>query len=167
MTSATAIMYAFAPIALHALRLRDPGRPRPYRLGAYQVLAPIAFISSNLIIYWSSFQAQWKLDLAILLGLILFTITRLMRRSEDRSPLRWLGSAWVWPWLGGMTVIGWLGCYGGDKRIPEWWDIAAVVAFSMVIYVIAVRVAVSSEEVGAAVAAEEAEIAAEPDLSLP
>jgi amino acid transporter len=165
-TSATAIMYAFAPIALHALRLRDPDRPRPYRLGAYRVLAPISFISSNRIIYWSSFQAQWKLDLAILLGLILFTITRLMRRSEDRSPLRWLGSAWVWPWLGGMTVIGWLGRYGGDRRIPEWWDIAVVVAFSLVIYVIAVRVAVSGEEVGAAVAAEEAEIAAEPDLNL-
>ena len=31
-TSATAIMYAFAPVALYALRQRDPDRPRPYRL---------------------------------------------------------------------------------------------------------------------------------------
>ncbi|MDN3351634.1 hypothetical protein [Actinomadura sp. DC4] len=36
-TSATAIMYAFAPVSLRALRLRDPDRPRPYRLPAPQM----------------------------------------------------------------------------------------------------------------------------------
>lgn len=163
-TSATAIMYAFAPIALHALRLRDPGRPRPYRLPAHRVLAPVAFIASNLIIYWSSYQAEWKLGIAIVLGLVIFAITRRSRPAADRTPLRWKASIWLWPWLGGMILIGYLGRYGGSKRIPEWWDIVTVSAFSLVIYLVAVRIAVSSDEVGAAVAAEEAEIAVEPDL---
>lgn len=166
-TSATAIMYAFAPVALHALRQRDPGRPRPYRLSAYQVLAPIAFISSNLIIYWSSFQAEWKLDLAIVVGLLIFSVTRLTRPAGDRTPLRWASAAWVWPWLAGLTVIGWLGRYGGNKTLPEWWDIVTVIAFSLVVYYAAVRMAVPSDEVRAAVAAEEAEIAAEPELNTP
>lgn len=166
-TSATAIMYAFAPVALHALRQRDPDRPRPYRLAAYQALAPIAFISSNLIIYWSSFQAEWKLDLAIGVGLLIFTATRLTRPAGDRTPLRWASASWVWPWLAGMTVIGWLGRYGGNKTLPEWWDIVAVIAFSLVVFYAAVRMAVSSDEVRAAVAAEEAEIATEPELNIP
>ena len=56
-TSATAIMYAFAPVSLYALRQRDPDRVRPYRLPAYRILSPAGFVSANLIIYWSSFAA--------------------------------------------------------------------------------------------------------------
>ncbi|GAA4638554.1 APC family permease [Actinoallomurus vinaceus] len=165
-TSATAIMYAFGPIALRALRMRDPERVRPYRLPAHQVLAPIAFIAANLIIYWSSFQAEWKLGLAIVLGLVIFTVTRVTRPSAERTHLNWAASMWVWPWLIGMIVIGALGRYGGNKVLPEWVDILTVAAFSLAVYFFAVRIAVSSEEVNAAVAAEEAEIAAEPELNI-
>src|ERR1035438_5526120 len=48
-TSATALMYAFAPVSLYALRKRDPDRLRPYRLPAYRILSPAAFVSANLI----------------------------------------------------------------------------------------------------------------------
>jgi amino acid transporter len=165
-TSATAIMYAFGPISLRALRLRDPGRARPYRLPAHQVLAPIAFISANLIIYWSSYQAEWKLGLAIVVGLAIFAITRATRPAAARVSLNWRSSAWIWPWLAGMIVIGYFGRYGGGEQIPEWWDIVIVSAFSLVIYYVAVRIAASSEEVVASVAAEEQEIAAEPELKI-
>jgi amino acid transporter len=53
-TSASAVMYAFAPVSLTALALRDPERPRPYRLPYPKVLSPIGFISANLIIYWAA-----------------------------------------------------------------------------------------------------------------
>ncbi|MFL6054051.1 MAG: APC family permease [Actinoallomurus sp.] len=165
-TSATAIMYAFGPIALRALRLRDPDRPRPYRLPAHRVLAPVAFISSNLIIYWSSFQAEWKLGIAILLGLVIFAVTRATTPPAERRPLNWAAAMWVWPWLGGMMLIGFLGRYGGSKVLPEWVDILTVAVFSLAVYHFAVRIAVSGQEVGAAVAAEEAEIAAEPELNI-
>ena len=39
-TSATVIMYGFAPVTLIALRKADPDRPRPYRLPAADVLSP-------------------------------------------------------------------------------------------------------------------------------
>ena len=166
-TSATAIMYAFAPISLRALRIRDPHRERPYRLPAHQVLAPLSFIAADLIIYWSKFQAEWKLGLASVLGLIIFAITRVTTPSAERVPLRWRASAWIWPWFAGLLVIGALGRYGGDNTIPFWWDILIVAAFSLVIYYVAVRLAVSSADVDAAVAAEEAELKSGPALNLP
>ncbi|MGH3375868.1 MAG: APC family permease [Actinoallomurus sp.] len=166
-TSATAIMYAFAPISLRALRIRDPHRARPYRLPAHQVLAPLSFIAADLIIYWSSFQAEWKLGLASALGLIIFAITRMTTPSAGRVPLRWKASAWIWPWFAGLLVIGALGRYGGDSTIPFWWDILIVAAFSLVIYYVAVRLAVSSTDVDTAVAAEEAELRSGPALNLP
>ncbi|MCO5994120.1 APC family permease [Actinoallomurus rhizosphaericola] len=165
-TSATAIMYAYGPIALRALRLRDPERNRPYRLPAHRVLAPVAFICANLIIYWSSFQAEWKLGLAILLGLVIFAVTRARTPQAERSPLNWTAAMWVWPWLGGMILIGFLGRYGGSKVLPDWIDVLTVAVFSLAVYFFAVRIAVSSREVEAAVAAEQAEIAAEPELNI-
>jgi amino acid transporter len=165
-TSATAIMYAFAPISLTALRLRDPDRPRPYRLPAPQVLAPIAFVSANLIIYWSSFQAEWKLGLASIIGLAIFAGTRLGTPAVERSSLSWKASAWIWPWFVGLLVLGALGRYGGNNTIPDWWDIVLVAIWSLIVYFVAVQLAVTSAEVDAAVAAEEAELNAAPELNL-
>jgi amino acid transporter len=56
-TAATAIMYAFAPITLLALRKTDPHRVRLYRLRVAPVLAPLAFIAANEIIYWTSWAS--------------------------------------------------------------------------------------------------------------
>ena len=48
---ATAIIYAFAPVALAALHRVDGGRPRSYRMPMPRVLLPAGFCSANLIIY--------------------------------------------------------------------------------------------------------------------
>jgi amino acid transporter len=64
-TSATAIMHAFAPpVSRHALRQRDPDPRRHCRLPAYRILSP-AFVSANLLMCWSSFEAFWKPFLAL------------------------------------------------------------------------------------------------------
>ncbi|WP_285579952.1 APC family permease [Actinoallomurus iriomotensis] len=165
-TEATAIMYAFAPIAITALRLRDPERPRPYRLPALHVLAPLSFVGANLIIYWSTFQAEWKLGVASLLGLIIFAVNRAMLPAGERVRLNLRSSLWIWPWFGVMVVIGALGRYGGNNTIPEWADIAIVAVWALVVYYVAVSLAVSSTEVNAAVEAEEAELRSAPALNL-
>jgi amino acid transporter len=148
-TSATAIMYAFAPVSLYALRQRDPDRPRPYRLPAYRVLSPAGFVSANLIIYWSSFEALWKLCLGVLVGLAIFAVTRRTETAEVRGPLDARAAAWVWPWLAGMVVIGYFGRYGGTNALPNWWDLVVVAVFAVAIYELAEKLALSSDEVGA------------------
>src|SRR3954451_17885175 len=69
-TSATVIMYGFAPVTLIALRRVDPDRPRPYKLPAGEVLAPLAFACANEIIYWASWTAISKLELGVLAGFV-------------------------------------------------------------------------------------------------
>ncbi|MDP9097212.1 MAG: APC family permease, partial [Pseudomonadota bacterium] len=64
-TGATAIMYAFAPVALAALRARDGDRPRSYRMPLPSVLLPVAFVSANLLLYWGGYDIDWKLDIAM------------------------------------------------------------------------------------------------------
>ena len=156
-TGATAIMYAFAPVSLAALRLRDPDRPRPYRAPFPRLLNPLGFIAANLIIYWGGFEATWKLLTGIFVGRVLFEI--MLRRADDvhRPDIDWRAASWIWPWLIGMTIIGLLGRYGTGSQslLPEWLDLLVVIGFSLVIFYYAVSLAMDAETISRIVAAEE------------
>jgi len=165
-TSATAIMYAFAPVSLYALRQRDPDRPRPYRLPAYRILSPAAFVSANLIIYWSSFAAIWKLCLALVLGLAIFGVTRMRLDATERSPLDVRSAIWIAPWLLGLVVIGYFGRYGGTNAIPNWWDLVLVSGFSIVIYEIAEKLALNGDQVRQLITAETADLSSDDQAPL-
>jgi amino acid transporter len=163
-TSATVIMYGFAPITLLALRKADPARSRPYRLPAAPILAPLAFIAANEIIYWTSWVTVEKLMLAIVAGYVLFAIAYVMGHPMERPPLDPRSLVWTVPWFAGLTVISYLGQYGGTRFIPEWIDLGVVAAFSLVICYIAVHFSLSSRRVAAAVATDEHEAAVQPEL---
>ncbi len=154
-TEATAIMYAFAPVSLAALQLRDPDRKRPYRAPMPKVLNPLAFVSANLIIYWSGFEANWKILVAIFLGRVFFEIA--LRRANDvrRTDVDWRAASWIWPWLIGIVIIGLIGRYGGHNALPEWVDLGVVIVFSLVIFYYAVSLAMDTDKIKAAVEVEE------------
>jgi amino acid transporter len=156
-TSATVIMYAFAPVSLVALRKTDPDRARPYRLPAVPVLAPLAFIAANEIIYWTSWTTVWKLMLAIVAGYALFGISSALDRPMERPPLDPQSLGWILPWFAGLTLISWLGQYDGIKVIPEWVDLVVVAIFSLVIYYVAGALSLPSHRVAAAVALDQRE----------
>ncbi|MDQ6848975.1 MAG: APC family permease [Actinomycetota bacterium] len=168
-TEATAVMYAFAPVSLAALQLRDPDRSRPYKAPFPKVLNPVAFCAANLIIYWSGFEANWKILFAIFIGRVLFEIA--LRRADDvrRTDIDWRAASWIWPWLIGMTILGLIGRYGGHNALPDWVDLAAVIAFSLVIFYWAVSLAMDSDKVQQAVEFEkrQIELEKEKDLNLP
>ncbi|MBB5168489.1 APC family permease [Mycobacterium sp. AZCC_0083] len=154
-TGATAIMYAFAPIALAALRSRDGDRPRSYRMPFPNVLLPIAFISANLLLYWGSYDVEWKLDAAMVFGAVLFFVGAIFKQTYSIDMMR--HGYWILPWLIGATIIGYFGNYGGLHPVfdgfifGEWSDLVIVAAFSLIIYYWALAVAMPAEKVKAAV----------------
>jgi amino acid transporter len=150
-TAATAIMYAFAPIALAALHKIDADRPRSYRVPLPAILLPTAFCSANLIIYWGGFDITWKLACAILAGLALFGLGAWRVRTGAMRTLR--NALWIAPWLSGQVLIGWLGRYGNGARniLPEWLDIATVILFALLIFYWAVAAANSKPTAAAAI----------------
>jgi amino acid transporter len=156
-TGATAIMYAFAPIALGALRSRDPDRPRSYRMPMPSVLLPVAFISANLLLYWGGYDVNWKLEIALVIGALLFFVGAAVKHTHPVDMLR--HGYWMIPWLVGMTAISHYGNYGAGTHpvfngfvFGEWSDLIIVAAFSLVIYYWALAVAMPTEKVEAAVA---------------
>jgi amino acid transporter len=154
-------MYAFAPLSLAALRRSDPTRTRPYRLPAAALLAPLGFVAANLILYWSGWKTDSKLFIAILAGLAILAVTHLVGAVEKRPSFDWRASVWIWPWLGGMALITWLGQFDGRKVIPFWFDMVLVAAFSLAIFYWALSLALPQEQVRAYLDAQKDEEATE------
>jgi len=145
-TSASVLMYAGAPLAMGAFRLRLPQAERPYRLPGGVVVAPIAFVIANLIIYWSGFEVLWKLGVAIILGYIAILMYQSDRPELPR--IDWARSAWIGAYLLGMGIISWQGAYGPNNtgRLGYPWDILTVALFSLAIYAWAVYSSLTTEE---------------------
>ena len=156
-TGASVLMYAGAPLSVGAFRGQVPEAPRPYKMPAAWLLAPAAFAVANLLIYWSGFEVVWKLGVVLVLGYIVIGVS--MAFDPQRPPLDWKSAVWLPVWLLGMGVISWQGQYSGaasaDKHpqpptntfnIPFWWDILVAVAFSVVIYLWAMRTKLPRDE---------------------
>ncbi|HWC40124.1 MAG TPA: APC family permease [Acidimicrobiales bacterium] len=149
-SSATALIYGTAPLALAALRRQEPNRPRPFRLRAAGVVAPVGFVFANLIIYWSGWKVDWKLFAAVGVGFLLLAISTITKAPSSRPPFDWKAAVWLWPYLGGMALISYLGQFGGGRNvIPFWWDILVVAGLSLAIYWLALRVRLDPRRVRA------------------
>src|SRR5260221_8373564 len=68
--------------------------------------------------------------------------------SPHAPKVDWKRSAWVGVYLLGLGIISWQGQYGPENtsRIPFWWDMGIVAAFSLVIYYWAISNSLSRGE---------------------
>jgi amino acid transporter len=156
-TSASVLMYAGAPLAFGALRRQDRERYRPFRLGGGEIISPIAFMVSGLIIYWSGWDTLQKLGFAIVIGYLLIGLNFLFKLNPHLPRLDWKSAQWLPVYLIGMGIISWQGryCNGGPasvaqchaaNRIPQWWDLVIVVVFSLLIYFWALAVRLPDDQ---------------------
>jgi amino acid transporter len=156
-TGASVLMYAGAPLSLGAFRGQVPEASRPYRLPAASVLAPLAFIVSDLLIYWSGFEVVWKLGIVLVIGYVIIGV--FMAFDKQRPPLDVKSAVWLPVWLIGLGIISWQGQFSGaassDKHplpptstgnIPFWWDIVIVAVWSLIVYYWAMRTKLPRED---------------------
>ncbi len=155
-TGASVLMYAGAPLSLSAFRSQVPDTPRPYKVPGAVWFSPLAFVIANMIIYWSGFTVVWKLGVCLVIGYVLIAIC--MAFDPERPPLDWRSAQWLPFYLIGMGIISWQGQYGSGAppintgRIPFWWDMLIVAAFSLVIFFCAQWSKLPREEVEVLVA---------------
>jgi amino acid transporter len=151
-TGASVLMYAGAPLSLGAFRGQVPEADRPYRLPGAAVMAPLAFVVANLIIYWSGIQVLWKLGVCIIIGYVLIGVS--MAFDRQRPPLDWKSAQWLPVYLVGMGIISWVGQYNGGSdskplatgHLHFGIDMLVVAGFSLLIYYWAQAVKLPKEE---------------------
>ncbi len=144
LVSAVVISYAMGPISLLCLRLQLPKEKRPFLIPGANVLCLVAFYCCNLISYWTGWDTLSRLGVAILIGLIFFSIA-CMRSHFNRSTLNTKALFWLVPYLGGLMLISYFGSYGGGKNlIPFGWDFLIIGIFTMTILYLALRTRLNS-----------------------
>ena len=165
-TAATVLMYAMAPPSLAALRRSDPDRPRPYKLPAAHIMAPLSFVCANFIVYWAGWNTIFWLYIFIIVGFLVFFGYQALTPTGRKLVINWKAAGWIPPWLIGLGIISYLGQFPTSKPssgwpfgiallaqqdIPFWVDLLVVAVFSLVIYYWAAAVAMPTEYVRKAV----------------
>ena len=140
-SSATVLSFASGPLVHAALRQQVPDAERPYRLPGGHVIPFLAFFGSNLIVYWSGWDVVWKLMVAVLAGFVLLAAFVAAGVLKGQS-LEMKAGFWVLPWLGGLTLLSWLGNYpepavGNLGKLTFTTSIPLVLLLSTVVYVLA------------------------------
>ena len=150
-TGAVVLMYAGAPLALGSLRRSHPELERPYRLPFAPLLAPVSFVFATFVAYWSGWQTISTLMLALLLGYVVMAFARSLHLDLAPPPLEWGSAVWLFPYLGGLSVVSYFGNFGrggilggvgpfhdvlvgGNGALPLWLDMACLAVLSLVVY---------------------------------
>jgi amino acid transporter len=163
-TDASVMMYAGAPLAMGALRRQKPDLPRVYTLPAGRVLAPVGFILASLVVYWTGWSIYSTLMVTVLIGYAIMAGSALFGLNEARGAFDLRSGFFVLPYMIGMGLISFFGQFGhggilngvgifhdvlvgGSKHIPFYWDLLIVAAFSLAIYLLAIRNCLPASEV--------------------
>jgi amino acid transporter len=109
-TNSTVLSFGAGPIVLVAMRKQLPDVHRPFRLRGVWVIAFLALWSTNLIVYWTGWDTNWKLFLALVLGFILLGLYQAFG-SAQKPPLDARHGLWMLVWFGGLALISYLGSY--------------------------------------------------------
>ncbi|MFF2954672.1 APC family permease [Kitasatospora sp. NPDC057965] len=137
---ATVISYITGPVAVMALRRLAPELPRPVRLRAMPVIAPVAMIFGSLVLYWARWPLTGKVILLMAAGLPIWAWYELRKPFAELKPHLKAG-AWMIAYLFVMAGVSWAGSadFGGHGYLPEGWDLLVVAAIALVFYAWGVR----------------------------
>ncbi|HJO23057.1 MAG: APC family permease [bacterium] len=135
--AAITLSFAAGPIAVVALRRQLPDAQRPFRLPMVNVHATIAFVVATLIVYWSGWDTNLRLFVAVLFGAGLFT-ARFWWGDSSLSEIDLRGALWFVPYTAGLGLLSYAGRFGGGHELlPYPWDEFIVMAFAVGIFALA------------------------------
>ena len=159
-TSATVLSFAPGAAVVPALRRTKPDLVAPFRCPGGDAIPLLAFISSDLIVIWSTWTTNWKLFVTVLIGVALLVVFHLIRR--DTPPLDLRSGSWVVLWLAGLALLSYLsGDLDNAAKMGFWTSVIVTTVFSIVVFYIAIALRLGRESTDEHMAAIKAEAAAE------
>ncbi|MFZ0499990.1 MAG: APC family permease [Steroidobacteraceae bacterium] len=135
------LAYAMAPVTLLHLRATLPQAPRPFRLRAAGLLAPVTFITSNWIIYWTGYEVvEWMLG-AVLAYTVVYLLWYFLMGRRPASELGSRQAWWIAPYLAGIWIVSYLGpaSMGGQGKLGFFTGMWILAAFSLIILYFALK----------------------------
>lgn len=128
LSSASILSYGIGPICLLAMRKLQPETPRPFKLSGSLIFSYTAFYFCNLMLYWCGFTIVWKLDVALLIGLVVCLV-------YNRKPFFSCGYALYWFvfYMASLFIISYLGSFGGNGTLQFPIDLFCLLPLSIIV----------------------------------
>lgn len=146
LTSLMTFTYTIGPICLIALRDQAPDKKRPFKLPFGKIWGTLAFYFCTTFSYFNGWEIISKLFLGFIAGFIVLIAYRTFSKRK-KHPLDWRSSIWIWPYIGGLTLISYLGSFGGGKNIlPFGYDLIVLAIFSVMIVLLASKFKLSKAQ---------------------
>ncbi len=146
-TSITVLTYGLGPVTLLVLRRNLPHAHRRFQLPAAGIIAPAAFVCSNLIVLWTGFVTNSVLMGIVLAGFLIYVGWFHLISRRPSAEFGWREILWLLPWFGGMWVISALSNVGGGAGLLTFWPSAIItIIWSLIVLAIALRCALVAEE---------------------
>ncbi|MET9359741.1 APC family permease [Streptomyces sp. NPDC006632] len=135
------LVYAASAVAVAAFRAHGKERglpPADGQVPGVHWIAPISFVVASEFVYWSGWH-HLRLALPLVLaGVPLFLMLR--RETDGRPPREELrNGAWLVFHLAALTLLSWLGTFGGSGELPAPYDSLVVGVVALAVFVWAVR----------------------------
>ncbi|MGC9072371.1 MAG: APC family permease [Acidilobus sp.] len=128
-----AFVFSYAPLAVSVavFRSRYPSENRPFRVPAYQVISPLAFVIGGLLIYWSGWSSVEPAGISVLVGLVFLLYFHF--RGLRLSAKDLIVGGWLPLYLAVTMTISYLG-NTGIRVIPFPYDNVIFIIASLVFY---------------------------------
>jgi amino acid transporter len=136
LSSIGVLAYGIGPVVLFTLRRTLPDAKRPFRLGWANVVAPAAFIISNLVVFWAGAAVTNHLLGGIGIAFVVFCICQ-AALHKGLGHLQWRGAWWLAPYFFGLWLITYLGPLHGKAVLGNASGAGVVAVFSVVILLLA------------------------------
>jgi len=120
-TSITVLTYGLGPIVLLVLRRSHPNLPRPFLLKGASVFAPLAFICSNWVIYWTGYETNTFLFTLVAVGFIAYAFYYHAIAKSPRGDFGWRHIGWLLAWFGGMWALSAMSDIDGGYGLLSFW----------------------------------------------
>ena len=145
-SAAIVLSFSIGPVAMIALRRQILNPPDRFNIPAPRLVAVLGFIVSALIVYWSGWTSMQVLLLVIVTALITLFVKRMVFEHKSLDTFDTREALWLLPYLGSLTLVSWLGNFGGSGLIPFGWDIVVVILLALVNFRIANWCALDNEK---------------------
>jgi amino acid transporter len=127
LSSASILSYCIGPICLLAMRKLQPQGKRPFKLANYKFFSHVAFYICNLMLYWCGFAVLWKLDIALIIGLIISLSYQGKKLRHCSAEIYWFAV-----YMGVLLLLSYLGTFGGIGILSFPADLICLLPFSVI-----------------------------------
>ncbi|PWI57608.1 APC family permease [Sulfoacidibacillus thermotolerans] len=125
--------YLIGPISAATFRKTAPDLPRPVYLKSMPIVAPIAFIMSGLIVYWSGWNTDKYALFAIIIGLLIYAGFFKVSGFTTKDLVQ---GTWLVVYIAALLIISYFGDknFGGTGALSFPMDIVVIAIVSLVCY---------------------------------